>query len=318
MPERRLQIRPMKAQGLNFLPDSMELDFRPIKFPVLASPKMDGIRGLVMREGVMSNTLKSIPNGYIQKVLSDKLEALDMDGELIVGSYDDPQAFKTSRGPIMTDSSAPIDFRLVVFDKMDINPSYGYAQRTAWAMKSVSDFQRNYPTLAQHVMYLEHKLLRNLSELLEMEADAVAKGFEGLMLRSPQGPYKFGRATLKEGYLIKVKRFVDMEAQIVGFEELMLNENAPQINDLGLQRRSSHKDGLRPAGTLGAFVLSHPAFTKTFTCGSGLNDSNRQEYWNTKDQLKGRYVKFKYQKHGSTPEAPRTPIFLEIRHPNDM
>jgi len=35
------------------------------------------------------------------------------------------------------------------------------------------------------------------------------------MLRHPQSPYKQGRSTPKEAYLLKVKRFSDGEAVIV-------------------------------------------------------------------------------------------------------
>lgn len=298
----------------------MELDFRPVRFPCLVSPKMDGIRGVVLRQqGMMSNTLKPIPNRYIQLVTEQWGEnAYDLDGELIVGSYDDPQAFAQSRGPIMTQSDVMIDFKFVVFDKMDINPFYSFRQRSEWAERDVERCQEQIPSLAKHIMYLEHEHMHNLEQLLEYEQDCIKRGFEGVMIRDPQGRYKFGRSTLKEGILIKLKRFKDTEGEIIGFEELMLNRNDPKIDALGLQRRSSHKDGKIPAGTLGAFVLRHPKFLNPFTCGSGLDESSRAEYWAIKDQLLGGHVKFKYQEHGSTPEAPRAPIFLEVRHPNDM
>jgi DNA ligase-1 len=53
-----------------------------IKFPVLASPKLDGIR-CIIRDGVaVSRNLKPIPNVYIQKSLAG---LPPLDGELIVG-----------------------------------------------------------------------------------------------------------------------------------------------------------------------------------------------------------------------------------------
>ena len=42
-------------------------------------------------------------------------------------------------------------------------------------------------------------------------------GYEGLMLRDPNGIYKFGRSSVKENILLKVKEFMDDEAEIIAF-----------------------------------------------------------------------------------------------------
>ena len=41
----------------------------------------------------------------------------------------------------------------------------------------------------------------------------------------PNAPYKQGRSTVREGYLLKVKTFLDDEATVVRFEERMHNGN---------------------------------------------------------------------------------------------
>ncbi|MFM7851045.1 MAG: hypothetical protein ACKO96_03815, partial [Flammeovirgaceae bacterium] len=59
------------------------------------------------------------------------------------------------------------------------------------------------------------------------------RGYEGVMIRGLHGPYKQGRATLKQGWLMKLKEFDDDEAVIIGYEEKMKNNNAAQVNELG-------------------------------------------------------------------------------------
>src|SRR5437899_138139 len=86
---------------------------------------------------------------------------------------------------------------------------------------------------------------------------ADCRGFEGVMLRKPDGPYKFGRSTVREGYLMKVKRFTQEEAVVVGYEEQETNLNEATKDALGHTKRSSHKAGKRPAGVLGALRVSN-------------------------------------------------------------
>ena len=69
---------------------------------------------------------------------------------------------------------------------------------------------------------------------------------------SPDGPYKCGRSTVREGYLLKLKRFADGEAVILGCCEQMHNANAAQQDAFGRTKRSSHKDNKIGKATLGA------------------------------------------------------------------
>jgi DNA ligase-1 len=61
---------------------------------------------------------------------------------------------------------------------------------------------------------VEHKILANVDELIAYEEEQVVAGYEGICFRSPDSPYKHGRSTFKEGFLIKLKRFTTDEAVI--------------------------------------------------------------------------------------------------------
>lgn len=164
-----------------------------------------------------------------------------------------------------------------------------------------------------NLVYVEHVLCENEDELLEFEVKCLAKGFEGVMIRDPLGPYKFGRSTVREGWLLKVKRFQDAEGIIIGFEELMHNSNEAERDALGKMKRSNHKAGMVPMNMLGAMLLRMPDGVEV-SCGTGFTEMQRRGFWRPDKlkQLMGKTVKFKYQKHG-TKDKPRHPVFLGFR-----
>src|SRR5690606_8348078 len=88
------------------------------------------------------------------------------------------------------------------------------------------------------VLVVPHRLINNEAELLDYERVTVDAGFEGLILRDPNGPYKYGRSTAREGWMLKLKRFKDSEAEVIGVEEEMHNGNEAKVNALGLTERS--------------------------------------------------------------------------------
>jgi DNA ligase-1 len=131
------------------------------------------------------------------------------------------------------------------------------------------------------------------------------------MLRSPEGRYKFGRSTLKEGILLKWKRFHDDKAGIIGFEEKMHNANQAAEDELGYTKRSTSKVGMIPAGTLGALLVKNKTGV-SFAIGTGFDDAMRKVIWESRDQHIGRLVTFTYQEL-SRYGVPRFPVFKGFR-----
>jgi DNA ligase-1 len=284
-----------------------------LRFPMYASPKIDGIRGIVHDGVVRSRSWKPIPNPWVQKALTQSTVLNWMDGELIVGSLEDPKAFEAARGPIMTYSGAP-HFTFAVFDLFDPMQLLPYEARKEQLEKTVHKWHTT-PHPGFNLICLEQKLLHSWDEVQEYEEEKVRMGYEGIMLRNLNAKYKFGRSTAREQGLIKLKRFEDAEGIIVGFEPLFRNKNEPVIDALGYQRRSSHQAGLVTEQLLGAFILRHPDFKNDFGVGSGMDLEERERFWKQRDELLGQQVRFKYQAHGSTSEAPRAPTFYGLRPP---
>lgn len=268
-----------------------------LKYPLLATPKIDGIRCLIIDGVAMSRSLKPIPNRFIQSQIG--LHRFNgMDGELIV-----PGSFQAVTSAIMSEDGEP-EFAYMVFDRWDL--SGGYADR----ISEVEDFDCPFITILRPIVIRDR-------ERLDQYCDTCLKqGYEGAMVRHPDGPYKHGRATFREGYLTKIKPFEDDEAIIIGFEEQMHNANEATTNALGRTERSSHKANLVPKGTLGALIVDHKTFGP-FNLGTGFDDAMRREIWSKAASYLGRVVKFRYQPHG-TKDKPRIPTFLGFRSQLDM
>lgn len=318
-------FRPMKSAT-----PPQDFDFSTLKYPMWASPKVDGIRCVIHPTmGPVTNTLKPIPNKFIRDTLIT-LGIPYLDGELVVGDPDNPKSFNQTQSGVMSQDGEP-DFTFLVFDNFEAGSMCGYGIRIEDARWVVDRF-----TQPGYVQMLEQRFIGNYEQLLEFESEKLAQGYEGVMLRSLDGKYKFGRSTLIQQGMIKIKRFRDDEAIIIGWEPLERNENDPEIDKLGLQRRGYSKAGkVVDDSRVGRFRVRGVEGSRwagvEFWIGSGLDDADRTTFRKaigiaevnklSQDKARaqvpwypiGHTITFKYQEHGSI-DAPRTPIWKGIRY----
>ena len=277
-------------------------DLDNLRFPLMASAKLDGVRAIVKDGVVLSRSLKKIPNLHIQSTFGvRRFEGFD--GELIVGKPTSKTCYTDTVSGVMRASGTP-DVRFYVFDDIR-KPAYGYMERRP-------RISEDHP----HLVEVTQNIVHTLEELLRMEERYLDMGYEGLILRDPNAPYKFGRSTTKEGILLKLKRFTDSEFEVIGYEERQHNGNEATTNELGRTKRSSHAAGKSGLGDLGALVLQGDGFT--FNCGTGFDDATRKALWAIRDNgLVGRVAKIKHFEIGAK-TAPRHPVFLGFRDARDM
>lgn len=276
-----------------------------IPYPMLLSPKLDGIRCLIIDGVAVGRSLKPLPNKFVQKLFG-RPELNGLDGELIVGSPTAKEVFRATSSGVMSVEGEP-DVSFWVFD--DFMESGGFHRRLHTARRRIK--KQRFCEPVPHVQIL------NEDQLNSWEEDYLAMGYEGVMLRHPDGPYKHGRSTAKEAWLLKVKRFEDGEARIIDFRALMHNANEAKRNELGYLERSSHKAGKVGKQTLGALIVKDLKTGVEFDIGTGFTADQRQLLWSVGDNLIGRIVKYKSQPTG-VKEKPRFPVFLGFRDPLDM
>ncbi len=262
-----------------------------LRYPLYASIKLDGIRALVLDGVVTSRTMKPIPNHYVQRKFGD-LEGYD--GELIMGDPTAPDCYRNTVTACMThENPNVVALNFLAFDN--------YTLALPFSKRYVS----LQPAFRHKQIYIE-----DADMLAHFEEAAVAAGHEGIITRCAEGRYKNGRSTMSEQGMVKIKRFMDDEAVVVGIQEQYHNGNEQTTNNQGYAERTSHRAQMRPMNTLGALVVEWKG--KQFNIGTGFTAGERQEIWNMGRANAGRVCKFKYLPIGMK-DLPRHPVFLGWR-----
>jgi DNA ligase 1 len=299
-------MKPMLAKDANLA---------KLTFPVIVQPKLDGIRCVIKDGKPHSRTLKLIPNLEIQAALSDpRLEGLD--GELIVGEPTANGCMQATTSFVMAPNKTGEPWTFWVFDKWDHAGDYTSRQLALTVLVEAAQRENISVVLVASSQVYDHDQLAAWEELY------VGKGWEGVIVRIPDSAYKFGRSGVT-GPLLKVKRFTDFEAKIVGVYEEQHNGNEATRDAFGRTERSSKKAGKTGKGTLGGFVLealNGPWSGVEFRCGTGFNAEQRQKFWTVggADCVhdfwvgQGLTVKVKAFEVGAK-DKPRFPTFLGFR-----
>lgn len=217
-------------------------DLSKQRYPVLVSPKMDGIRALVIGGQVVSRKLEVFPNTAAQQFGGDLMNGID--GELIIGRPNDEQVRNTTSGILNRKTDEAPGLAFWVFDDFSI-PTTSFSRRlmVVEAVRGPS------------VYIIPHKLIENERQLLALEEYYLDEGFEGLILRDPNGPYKHGRSTTDEGWMLKMKKFEDAEALVLRVNEEMKNTNVAKKDKLGHTKRSKAQTGMVGKGRAGELVV---------------------------------------------------------------
>lgn len=294
-----MPFKPMLASNVK--------DFKALRFPAMVSPKLDGIRAMMQDGRLLSRSLKPIANVNVQEMFAGLPNGTD--GELIVGNPADNPYLRTT--PVVMSRKEPADgVKLYVFDRFDERAPFidRYAAIDCWEKP-------------ENVVLVPHIPVLDMQQLEEAEQLFLARGYEGLMYRDPNGPYKQGRSSEREGYLLKVKRFEDAEARIESCYEEMENQNVAFTNELGRTARSSHKAGKVGKNQLGGFHVVGVGGTfdgVRFDVPSGaMSHEMRKTLWQCQPELIGRLVCYKFFPQGGK-DAPRHPIFKGFRDPRDL
>jgi DNA ligase-1 len=274
-------------------------------FPYDVTPKIDGIRFLIVNGTAVSRNFKPIPNKHIRSTLSVLPEGVD--GEIVSGKN-----FQETTSAVMTIEGTP-EFNIYIFDyvRPDLLSTLPYCQRMQDLLLAL-----NLKTHENVDGLLWPTRINSMEELLEFEEKVIEDGYEGVILRDPMGPYKFGRSTTKENILLKLKRFVDNEGELIRIERKMSNQNPEEYDAFGNVKRSSSMDGMIPLDEAGALVVRLKS-GQELSIGSGLDDILRKEIWSNPGKYLGKLVKFKYFPHG-VKDLPRHPVFLGFRDPDDL
>lgn len=288
-----------------------DYDESKLRFPLICMVKIDGVRGINLEGTLTGRSLKKHANKHTTAMFS-KPQFQGIDGELAADEW-------TSSSLCRDTTSA-------------VNRIEGTPDITWWAFDYITEATIDLPyherlsLLAAHVALINepnvkvvpHVIVGNLKELNAFEEDALSQGFEGVILRDIFGRVKSGRATVREGSYMRIKRFTDAEAICLSIQEAMQNNNHKITNNLGLSERSSHQENMSPKGMVGSLVCKCCETGEEITVGAGDMDHNmRKHYFDNPSEIVGKIIKYKSFRHG-VKSKPRFPTFLSIRAESDM
>lgn len=192
------------------------------------------------------------------------------DGEIVGQSFQDLMRQAQRKRDVNTD-----DMVYHIFDWMPLAEfEEGHCNtpqrlRTEW-LETQRGLIESQPTLAVTTgITVDMDVAEGHDQLERYAQDAVAAGLEGIMIKDLSAPYECRRSS----FWMKWKPVITVDLTIVGFEE------------------GTGKN----LGRLGAIVCEgiDNGRRVNVNVGSGLTDSNRDEYWANRDSLLGRVVEVK-------------------------
>lgn len=291
---------------------SIHLYPEKISFPLYAAPKYDGIRCWTPNGLAVSRSITAIENDYVRESISVP-DLVGLDGELTVGPVAAENVYNATCAVNGNKVKQPA-FNWNVFEDMT-DPNMPFNERQVRVSERILDLCQQYPFLRG----VESTRIETWEGLEAYEDMILGLGFEGVITRAPTGIYKFGRSTMSTQGMMKLKRFTDGEAEVIGFSELMVNNN-PDIKDaFGHAKRSKSQAGLAPGGTLGKIQCRDLVTKVEFQIGmfKGLTLKDKQEIWDNQANYLGKIAKYQHFAHGAI-DKPRHSKFLGWRSPSDM
>ena len=275
------------------------IDLKAISYPKLVSGKLDGVRGIVQDNQLVSRSLKDSLNRFVVDTLSKPIfEGLD--GELCLQG---PlwQDFDSNQSAFMTQHGQP-KFDFWVFD--DIRNGDAVANVRA------SELQKRVEILHSFgytfIKYCPQHTACKASEVSKLYGEYRAKGYEGLILKGPNDKYKHGRSTLNQEILLKLKPKEDDEAVVIGFEPVMHNSDAGN---------SKCKENLTEGTRAGKIIASCNG--RTIYIGTGFDHEQATEWLANPDKFIGLTFTFTYMQLTKNGE-PRHGSFKGFRSTGDL
>ena len=246
---------------------------------VMIEPKLDGVRTIAIltkdnvqlfsRNGKLFNNFPQIEQ-ELKKLCATATQrgGVVIDGEITGKSFQELMRGATRKDHVAADSV------FNVFDTMSlVEFKQGHSNRTQKDRLVALESLVNRVQMTNVVMVKGKQLnLDNEQDhkfMAQYANDCVAEGYEGIMIKKLDAPYECKRST----FWMKWKPVITVDLEVVDIEE-------------GTGRN---------AGRLGALVCEGVDDNRNIrvNVGSGLSDSDRDNFWTRKDSLVGYIVEVK-------------------------
>lgn len=288
-----------------------------VNFPVIAQPKIDGVRGINLGGFLTGRSLKTHRNIYTTNLYSHPM-LHGFDGELAAESETHSALCRITTSALNTIEDDPYTLWWL-FDY--ITPEtrlLPYRIRYDAIRIQLRRIEYGYPDLYAHLRIVPSTIAYNMTQLNELDVMYNKEGFEGTILRDPEGQYKEGRSTVREGGLLRIKHFAEEEAVVNSIEEGQHNGNVATVNFLGNTERSSHQLNMIPNGMLGAMLCRDLKTGMPIKVSAGaMTHEERTVYFRNPELILNKIIKYKTFLKG-VKDKPRFPTFQSIKFESDI
>ncbi|MFZ3194075.1 MAG: hypothetical protein WA154_12835 [Moraxellaceae bacterium] len=304
-------------------------DLDALPYPLMASRKKDGFRGLITADGAQTRSGEKFPNRHVQRLLSEL--PVGLDGE-VLPLVDGKPNFKVGGGNLRRFEGEP-DFEFHLIDDFAAGGDRGKRHAELRRRRDAGEFP-------DWVKLLEQTVVWGAWQVKDLFAKYLEDGDEGVVLCRPEAAYKGGKASGKNATWWKVKPYEDAEAVVIGTFERMHNTNEATQDALGHTKRRNTKDAKQGTGLLGGFIcvrlsywhiLSDLGRKELLTTGgvAGYKDSTfevsagktthveKAVMWTRRDELLGRIIRYQHVTVGDY-DKPRHGTFQGFRDAWDL
>lgn len=283
-----------------------------LKFPLILQPKIDGVRGMNLDGQFTGRSMKPPANKFCASFFSQR-QFIGLDGEIAAQSETHPNLCSLTSSALSTIAGEPFllwhCFDYITKDTI----SLPYIERLQRLENYIQIISTEYKQLVNRLRVIQCKHVTTLDDLLYQDAMWLAAGYEGTIVRDPNGKYKQGRSTPNQGGLLRIKRFANGEMLVTGIEEGKSNCNEATVGANGYTERSTHQENMVPNGMVGTLLGKDTKTGANMKCAAGrMTHQERIDYFNFPQKLIGKQVKFKHFLKG-VKDKPRFPTFQCIK-----
>jgi DNA ligase-1 len=295
-----------------FLAPNEQVELKDIPLPLLVSYKLDGIRCIFKDGQMFSRALKQFPNIQLRKRF-EHLTALSkdkniiLDGELLAKSITFNELSGLTR---QLDHELPEDLYFYCFDYIEGNNFY-----TEFKDRIINIYKVE---KEQKLKFLPQYLMRDYTDIEQLFKEALDYGCDGLILRNPEGRYKFGRATVKENLIYKLKPFQTFDAKIIDIiQGTEVRAGAEKkTNELGNSVTSKKKADRVLVNRACDFVVMYEG--KQLRVSIAMTNEEKEEVWCNREKYIGKWIEYKAMIVGMKKDGlPRHPTTLRFREDKD-
>lgn len=272
----------------------------------ILQPKLDGVRVITVVNMENRTVIQYTRNGNILTNFSHITDAIEKNIDLIGRSVVlDGEMISTSFQALMTqvhrkDNVQANDASLMLFDILPLNEFN--KGRSVLNQKHRSELLKSFEPVFKEIGNISVISSKEVDldtfvgelEFKEYNEEMIEKGFEGIMIKSPDAKYECKRTTS----WLKIKPFITVDLKVVALEE-------------GTGKNE---------GKLGALICEGDDNGKfiSVNVGSGLTDELREDIWNNQKDTIGQIVEIKADcitknQDSESVYSLRFPRFLKFR-----